>query len=75
MLEIPETERKRAGLFRYPRAWIVVDEYNSDIAEHSWFFEPAVKPLGIFSEQFLRQITDALRIEMRMGARRVDRTI
>ena len=25
-LEIPETERRRAGLTRYPRAWVVVSD-------------------------------------------------
>lgn len=71
---MPDTERKRAGLTRYPRAWVIVDEYNYDIEEHSWFFDLSVKPLGEFSEPFLRQVTDALRKEMRSGARRVDRT-
>lgn len=74
-MEIPETERKRGGLVRYPRAWIVLDEYNTDIAEHSWYLEPYTKPLGVFSEQFLRQVTNALRIEMRAGAQRVDRSL
>src|SRR5882672_10616057 len=34
-LEIPDTERRRGGLTRYPRAWVVVSEYNYDIAERS----------------------------------------
>jgi hypothetical protein len=73
-LEIPDTERVRAGLTRYARAWIIIDEYNYDIEEESWFFEPAEERLGEFGEPFLRQVTDALRKEMRKGARRVDRT-
>jgi len=71
-IEVPDTERQRAKLVRYPRAWVIVDEYNYDIEESSWYFE--AKPLGAFSEPFLRQVTDALRKEMRRGARRVDRT-
>jgi len=73
-IEVPDTERKRANLVRYPRAWVVVNEYNYDIAELSWYFEPDTAPLGTFSEPFLRQVTDALRKEMRKGAKRVDRT-
>lgn len=34
-LDIPEIERKRAGLGDLKRCWIVVDEYNYDIAERS----------------------------------------
>ncbi len=73
-LEIPDIERARAGLTRYPRAWIIVSEYNYDIAEDSWYFDMSEKPLGEFSERFLRLVTDALRKEMRTGAKRVDRT-
>jgi hypothetical protein len=73
-IEVPDTERKRAGLTRYPRAWVIVGEYNYDIDEQSWFFDSSQEPLGEFSEPFLRQITDALRKEMRKGAIRVDRT-
>ena len=35
-IEVPDTERQRAKLTRYPRAWIIVDEYNYDIEESSW---------------------------------------
>ena len=73
-LEIPDTERARAGLTRYSRAWIIIDEYNYDIEEQSWFFESREGTLGKFSDPFLRQVTDALRNEMRRGAKRVDRT-
>lgn len=73
-IEVPDTERKRAKLVRYPRAWVIVNEYNYDIAERSWYLEPDTVPLGRFSEPFLRQITDALRKEMRAGATRIDRT-
>ena len=34
-IEIPDTERRRAGLSRYPRAWITVSEFNYDVAERS----------------------------------------
>jgi hypothetical protein len=74
-VEVPDTERMRAKLTRYPRAWIIVNEYNYDIAERSWYFEGGAEVLGTFSEPFVRQITDALRKEMRAGAKRIDRTI
>ena len=73
-IEVPETERKRARLTRYPRAWVIVDEYNYDIAERSWYFDSGIEPVGSFGQAFMRQITGALRTEMRRGAKRVDRT-
>jgi hypothetical protein len=73
-VEVPDTERVRAKLTRYPRAWILVSEYNYDIAEESWYFEGSEEIIGTFSDPFVRQVTDALRKEMRAGAMRVDRT-
>ena len=35
-LEIPDIERRRAGLSDWRRAWITISEYNCDIAERSW---------------------------------------
>jgi len=35
-LEVPATERRRAGLTRYPRAWIVVSEYTGRGADPRW---------------------------------------
>lgn len=72
-IEIPETERRRAGLTRFPRAWIIVDEYNYDIAERSWYLEPHAQ-LGAFSATFLREIAIALRSALTKSAARVDRT-
>jgi hypothetical protein len=74
-LEIPDTERRRAGLTRYPRAWIVVSEYNYDIAEHSYYYDPNTPPLGTFSLPFLREVASALRATFRHAMMRVDRTI
>ncbi len=73
-IEIPDTERKRAGLSRYPRAWIVVSEYNYDTAEHSWYYEPAKPPLGSFSSIFLREIATALEPAFTHIGARIDRT-
>jgi hypothetical protein len=73
-LEIPDTERRRAGLTRYPRAWIIVSEYNYDIAERSYYYEPNTPPLGAFSAAFLREVASALRASLTKAAARVDRT-
>ena len=35
-LEVPATERRRAGLTHYPRAWIVVSEYTGRGADPRW---------------------------------------
>jgi hypothetical protein len=73
-LEIPDTERRRAGLTRYPRAWIIVSEYNYDIAERSFYYNPNVAPLGMFSIPYLRAIATAFRANI-STASRVDRTV
>jgi len=74
-LEIPGTERRRAGLTPYPRAWVIVSEYNYDIAERSYYYEPHVPPLGTFSMAFLREVAAALRTRIASTVARVDRTI
>jgi hypothetical protein len=53
-IEIPDTERRRGGLTRYPRAWIIISEYNYDIAEHSYYFEPGTPPLGTFARSLVQ---------------------
>lgn len=73
-LEIPDTERRRAGLMRYARAWIIVGEYNYDIAERSYYYEPGVPVLGTFSAPFLREIAAAVRSGLSKTGARVDRT-
>jgi hypothetical protein len=50
-----------------------MDEYNYDIAERSWYFEPQ-KSLGRFSGTFVRTIAQALRSTLINTAARVDRT-
>jgi hypothetical protein len=49
--EIPETEKRRAGLDGNLRLWIVLDEYNQDVIGHSYYLEPE-PPLGYFSKAF-----------------------
>ena len=52
-LEIPATEIRRAGLSEYKRLWIILDEYNRDELESSFYFEPNAG-IGAFSKAFLK---------------------
>jgi len=49
--EIPDTEKRRAGLDVNLRLWIVLDEYNQDVIGRSFYLEPE-PPLGYFSKAF-----------------------
>ncbi len=49
--EIPDTEKRRAGLDGRLRLWIVLDEYNQDEIGRSFYLEPQ-PPLGYFSRAF-----------------------
>ena len=49
--EIPQTEKRRAGLDVDLRIWIVLDEYNLDTVGTSFYLEPD-PPLGMFSKAF-----------------------
>jgi hypothetical protein len=50
-VEIPETEKRRAGLQADLRLWIIFDEYNTDIVGESFYLEPEA-PIGRFSKAF-----------------------
>ncbi|WP_407168408.1 hypothetical protein [Bradyrhizobium sp. ORS 111] len=50
-IEIPEIEKRRAGLEATLRLWIILDEYNQDLVDQSFYLEPA-PPLGRFSKAF-----------------------
>lgn len=49
--EIPDTEKRRAGLDADLRLWILLDEFNSDVVGHSFYLEPE-PPVGRFSKAF-----------------------
>jgi hypothetical protein len=49
--EIPEIEKRRAGLDATLRLWIILDEYNQDTIRRSFYLEPE-PPLGRFSKAF-----------------------
>lgn len=59
-VEIPATEKRRAGPSVDMRLWIVLDEFNHDLVEQSWYLEPQT-PLGSFSRAFSRAGHEAFR--------------
>ncbi|WP_179381295.1 hypothetical protein [Jannaschia marina] len=63
-LEVPQIERRRAGLASDLRLWIIFDEYNHEIAESSFYLDPNGWR-GAFSSAFttntLRLFTQAMR--------------
>lgn len=50
-VEVPEIEKKRAGLDQGIRLWIILDEYNQDSLTRSFYLEPT-PPRGVFSRAF-----------------------
>ncbi|MCK3779512.1 hypothetical protein MZK49_22710 [Ensifer sesbaniae] len=73
-LEVSDIECRRAGLSDFKRCWIVVDEYNYDVAERSWYIEPDEPALGRFSKAFMMRIAAAFGQASRKSGRRVNRT-
>jgi len=69
-LEVLDIACLRVGLAT-SSCWIVVDEYNYDVAERSWNIEPKGKPLGRFNIAFLMRLAAAFG---RNSGRRVNRT-
>lgn len=59
-LNIPDTERRRAGLERHVDAWIYIDEVNADLLHESWYLTPQA-PMGSFSRSYLSKIAAAIR--------------
>ncbi|MDQ2860139.1 MAG: hypothetical protein M3T55_05315 [Pseudomonadota bacterium] len=58
-VEVPALELRRAGLAGHRRAWVIIDEFNTDILERSWYYAPN-SARGAFSPAFLGQILKAL---------------
>lgn len=58
-VEVPEIERKRAGLDELIRLWVICDEFNADLPEQSYYFEPHGR-LGAFSRSFTKILQSAL---------------
>lgn len=72
-LAIPEIERRRAGLTRYPAAWITTSEYNYDILERSFYYDPNAAVLGALSQSFMAKVATELRERLRRRSARVSR--
>jgi hypothetical protein len=73
-LEVPQIERRRAGLGKYPQAWIYIGESNRDAdLGLSWYLEPQ-KPMGSFSPAFLATVRRAFRESVARGGIVVSRT-
>lgn len=73
-MEIPEIECRRAGLAGVRRAWVVVDEYNYDVAERSWYIEPDRHDERRLSKPFMMKLAEAFAAARGSAPVRVDRT-
>lgn len=69
--EIPDMEKRRAGLDTTMRLWVVLDEYNQDVIGRSFYLEPD-PPLGYFSKAFFLPLLQEF-IQRRSQAREVHR--
>lgn len=54
-IEIPATEKRRAGLDQNLQQWILLDEYNLDPTASSFYLQGS-PPLGQFSDAFMRPL-------------------
>ena len=54
-VEVPEIEKKRAGLDLHLPLWVVADEFNIDLPGKYFYFEPGGR-IGSFSSQFLKTV-------------------
>jgi hypothetical protein len=70
-VEVPEIEKKRAGLDQAIRFWIIADEVNTDIPARSYYFEPGNR-IGGFSKPFVKKVQAAMIEALR--ARKLHRT-
>lgn len=57
-IEVPDTEKQRAGLDLSVRCWIILDEFNTDVIGRSYYLEPE-PPLGMFSRAFFLPVARA----------------
>jgi hypothetical protein len=53
--EVPQIEKRRAGLDPELRQWIILDELNADIIPGSYVLEPDAK-IGDFSKAFFQSV-------------------
>lgn len=73
-LPIPQIERARAGLDASKPLWVILDEYNHDILETSFYLEPDGR-MGAFSASFHAKAFALFLAQARAGrVRKVPRT-
>jgi len=60
-LEIPQLECRRTGIREWKDAWITVSEFNHDLAEVSFYYDPSAEVLGSFSKGFLAKVAAAFK--------------
>lgn len=65
-LEVPQMERKRAGLASDMRLWVMAREYNHEFLETSFYIDPNGYQ-GSFSSVFTNKALDLLIEAGRMG--------
>lgn len=66
-IEVPEIERKRAGLASDMQLWVMLDEYNHDFLDTSFYFDPNGYH-GSFSAAFTDKALAVLISEGRKGS-------
>lgn len=54
-VEVPEIEKRRAGLDAHLPLWVIADEFNEDVPGQSFYFEPGNR-VGSFSSAFIKRI-------------------
>ncbi len=54
-VEVPDIEKKRAGLDLRMDLWVVTDEHNIDTPRQSYYFEPSGR-MGAFSPAFTKKL-------------------
>ena len=63
-VEVPEIERRRAGLDGGVALWVIVDEHNVDVFEQSFYIEPQSQ-IGAFSSAFTKELQAAMILALR----------
>ena len=63
-VEIPEIEKRRAGLEGGLQLWVIVDEHNVDVFEQSFYIEPH-RQIGAFSSAFTKDLQAEMILALR----------
>lgn len=63
-VEVPEIEKRRAGLDSDLPLWVVVDEHNLDVFEKSFYIEPH-SHMGAFSTNFTKELQKRMVLALR----------